>query len=730
MSKLYEFASVYLSSGYSVVPCADNKRPTIKWKDLMDAPIQQEEIEKAFENATKIGIACGPVSEGLYCLDFDCHGGQDIESVFRSFQDTSIYKWLIERNCISVYITPSRGYHIWFLCNELDVAGSVFARHADNEAMIELRGNGQYALAYPSQDYRFIAGVDLEVLTQINESLAQSIIGTAKTFDKGTIVPKSVDNANRLWPESWEVKTPEGRYNEECEAESVELLLSVGWQHRMRRDGVYEMVRPNKDWKEGISATYGMRPKMFYVFSSNAQPFMQNSAYSPFGIYALLKHNGDFKAAKLELANRFGMIKTEPEKQIEIDPNKFPVDVFPEALMYTALEVAEKLNYHLDFVCASMISAFGGVAGNKYKLKIAHGWNASPLFWFALVGSPGSKKSPPLKTMFEPIDSMDNQNVKIFQQAMKEYDSLPDNKKGKKPLLKQVIIKDSTVEALQQAHGFNSRGLIYYKDELISFFDDMNRYQAKDESFWLTSFGNSSVKVQRKTSDMVFVESCHINVIGTIQPDVIRKLNQKKSDDGMFDRFLFTSANTKFEGIRLREDPDVPMLQIWDRMIKSLEQKSNYIDKDDCVVIPIPANCIPAYNSFADELEELVAKEEKANANYYGKIQTYFPRFIILLALMDWMDSFKEIQVNESHVERAKRLCRYFMDTYKTLTSDMDAIEEVRDIVQQMRKKGKERNDIVLELSIRGYKGKMIASAVGINAATVSRILKGATDGK
>ena len=731
MSNLNEFANLYLECGYSVVPLNKEKKPTMAWDRLKNQPLEPDEVDPSFKNAAMIGVLCGTASEGLYLIDFDGHQGQDVASVFRDFCKTNTYDFVLKKNGITVQRTPSGGFHIWFLSQEYDMKNEVLARYEDNHTMIETRGNGGYGIVVPSVGYDIIAGVELECLVQIPAEIAKALIDTAKSYDKGAMQPQAVDGtSNRLWPERWDAKTPEGKYNEECENEALNLLREAGWDIKPRKyDNSYLLLRPGKSWDEGASATYNYRPKMLFPFSTNALPFEANKAYSPFGIFTTLKHNGDYKAARIDLANRFGMLEPDKKVEVEIDPNKFPVDVFPQALMHVALEVSEKLSYHIDFVAASMLSAFGGVAGNKFKVRVAHGWNASPLFWFALVGSPGSKKSPPLKTMFEPIDSMDNQNVKIYQKEMFDYEAKPEGKRGKKPILKQVIVKDSTVEALQQAHGFNARGLIYYKDELISFFDDMSRYQAKDEAFWLTSFGNSSVKVQRKTSDMVFVENCHINVIGTIQPDVIRKLNQKKSDDGMFDRFLFTSANTKFEGIRIRKDPEVPMLKIWESIITKLSQRASYIDKDDTVIMPIPESCIEVYNAFADELEAIVEKEEKANANYYGKIQTYFPRFIITLALMDWMDSFNELEINASHIERAKRLCRYFMDTYKHLTSDMDAMAEVQDIVQQMRKKGKERNDIIIDLSIRGFKQKIIAASVGVNAATVSRVLKGVTNG-
>src|SRR5690606_31760878 len=36
---------------------------------------------------------------------------------------------------------------------------------------------------------------------------------------------------------------------------------------------------------------------VFYMFSANAAPFEPNRAYSPFAVYTLLNHGGDFEAA-------------------------------------------------------------------------------------------------------------------------------------------------------------------------------------------------------------------------------------------------------------------------------------------------------------------------------------------------------------------------------------------------------------------------------------------------
>ena len=58
--------------------------------------------------------------------------------------------------------------------------------------------------------------------------------------------------------------------------------------------------RPGKD--QGWSAT--LRDRVFYVFSSNAAPFEPNHPYSPFAVYALLEHQGDFAQAASAPARR------------------------------------------------------------------------------------------------------------------------------------------------------------------------------------------------------------------------------------------------------------------------------------------------------------------------------------------------------------------------------------------------------------------------------------------
>ena len=90
--------------------------------------------------------------------------------------------------------------------------------------------------------------------------------------------------------------------------------------------------RPGK--KDGISATLGVvAPNVFFVFTSNAYPFEEMKAYLPFQVLALLKFNGDFKAAaenlpkpeRIKIENKYEIKETELEKILNeciVDTNK------------------------------------------------------------------------------------------------------------------------------------------------------------------------------------------------------------------------------------------------------------------------------------------------------------------------------------------------------------------------------------------------------------------------
>jgi hypothetical protein len=108
--------------------------------------------------------------------------------------------------------------------------------------------------------------------------------------------PISADNSHR----------PGDDFNNRGDVRDV--LQQHGWICTKGGENEY-WRRPGKT--SGTSAT--LKDRVFYVFSSNAAPFEPNEAYSPFAVYAMLEHGGDFSTATLALsAQGFGQSESLP----------------------------------------------------------------------------------------------------------------------------------------------------------------------------------------------------------------------------------------------------------------------------------------------------------------------------------------------------------------------------------------------------------------------------------
>ena len=79
------------------------------------------------------------------------------------------------------------------------------------------------------------------------------------------------------------------------------LLAAHGWQP-VGTAGENQLWRRPGKATGNHSATFDGHT--FYVFSSNATPFAANTGYTPFAVYALLNHGGDFAAASAALATQ------------------------------------------------------------------------------------------------------------------------------------------------------------------------------------------------------------------------------------------------------------------------------------------------------------------------------------------------------------------------------------------------------------------------------------------
>lgn len=290
------------SLGISTVPIADltTKRPAVKWQPLQDRTPTEAEIDKWFASASGIALVCGSVQ----CLDLDIPADgsdQHIEAFENFCYATGMGDILTE---LPSQTSPSGGRHYFYRTSN-PVGNTILARNSLGEVLIETRGKGGYVLIAPSSGYA-IDG-DLTDIPILNTEDIEALLANARAFDEGV---QSVEVVGKSGP-ILNGERPGDAYDRDTAA-FFDLLRAHDWE---TVNNVNYWRRPGK--RSGISATWDKIPGRFYVFSSSAHPLQPGKAYSPFAVFAILQHGGDFTAAAKDLSARGYGDNVKPDSILE-----------------------------------------------------------------------------------------------------------------------------------------------------------------------------------------------------------------------------------------------------------------------------------------------------------------------------------------------------------------------------------------------------------------------------
>jgi hypothetical protein len=404
--------------------------------------------------------------------------------------------------------------------------------------------------------------------------------------------------------------------------------------------------------------------------------------------------------------------------------NKFPTQVFPSFINDYIDNLNDSLNFHKDFMSAAVMFTVASIVGNRYKLIVKTGWEATPIFWFACVGYPGTIKTHPIKTMVKPINRIDAVNKEFFDAEMAHYD--PDAKpRQTKPKFKQILVSDYTIEALHMVHGINKRGLGLYKDELNGFLKDMNKYRkGSDLEFWLESFNNGDYIVNRVSKDPLTIHNICVNIIGTIQHEVLSDVISEYSGNGFIDRFLFTSPESEVFNLNDKEaDPE--HYDKWDRYISKLNNLCTYHDKESTETIKMNREAFVQYQQIDSEYVK-VQKNDEENAaikNYLSKMKTYVPRFALLMAIINKGHKDEYIFVSDQEMHDAGIIADYFIANAREIFTSNSSQVEIKMIANSLR--SYTRNEQIQYLhNDKGFKALDLSRYFGVSRQMIYRIVK------
>lgn len=336
-----QVGSLY-DAGVLTVPCI-GKTPLVPYQHWRDAlPLRQTVVE-AWENkrpdcvAVLAGIDMLGLG-GIAVVDVDEKNDPGIAEDFMDEFRQSMPD-LFADCCIQT--TPSGGLHIMWRSMSTLRSIALATREVPGKKTpiptIELLAANRLCHIAPGQGYKKIHGSvsDLKTLSVHDEG---RIVRLAESFTKTTFLVPS--------------EMPGKAYNDAATTDTViELLEIAGWKTLRRNNRGATLNRPGARNKDGVDAS--VRDKALFVWTSSDSVFEPSKSYSPFAVYACLKHGGNYKEAAKALRDEgFGADETYIETRVgqgSLAHDEGPPDPFLEMMMSRRFSLTQKVDFDFNF---------------------------------------------------------------------------------------------------------------------------------------------------------------------------------------------------------------------------------------------------------------------------------------------------------------------------------------------------------------------------------------------
>ena len=584
---LVKAASVFLEIGLSVIAAHKDKTPCGPWKAFqVERAIQHALAAKIQREADAIALVCGAVSGNLEMIDFDLKG-----ALYAAWAEIVMAEapGLLERLVIEK--SQSGGWHVIYRCpeltipgntkialrgietpdaNEVEIAGKKYKPIAIDGrfyaviTLIETRGEGGYFLCTPSPGYILTQG-RISHMATITPSERAVLIRAAQSLNEW-VNPKNIKGRVPN-PSPAGLEQPGEAYNRRGDLRDI--LQKHAWAACGHHGDIEQWRRPGKT--HGTSASL-LGGHVFYVFSTNAAPFDADQGYSPFGVYALLEHGGDFKAAAKALAKEgFGTslprsqtVKPQAEKTDdagnstsvtwglarELFPRRpFPWSVFPDSIAQSLQQLARACAGSANPLPGAALCIINAALGRTLAVSPKDGWIEPLILWHADIRISGDGKTAPawkLLRLFQEAQAAEHER---FKQADEDWRAMgKKDRDGIPPPVpaRSYFTTDLTLEGLRgDLEGHPTGGTVIMLSELSSFVSSQNQYKkgGNDRESWLCLHDGNDARVVRASKTML-ITGARPQVLGGIQPGIFGAVfggdGGQYLEDGTIFRFLVT----------------------------------------------------------------------------------------------------------------------------------------------------------------------------------------------
>jgi len=746
---------------FSIITVADDKIPNFTWRKFQNEKISIKQFSEQYEykggrkwldkdgiereiKATKnFGIVTG--FEDLECLDIDLKvftTAKEKVSFWTEFLQNLKDNILDFDEKFVIYKTKNDGFHIIYKNENVGGNAKLASLKGHKEAIIETRGKGGYIFAYPENQVSKLSYFDVQYISNDDRDILMSFSKMHNYIEEITLEPKK-EKTEFIKSDI----TPWQDYNQK-----TDILDVVGSEFKIVANNNKQIVIKRHGATSAHSGyIYKDSGNMFLFTTGTIYP--NEKLITPFIAFTYKFYNGNFSDSAKELYKLgFGSrIKTEPPKvlvenlkenfNIKVDDLKFPIDIFPQPIQNYILECNQKLDSNIDYMGCSLLWLISVCIGNSIQIEVKRGWIENSTIWMSLVGKAGIGKTPSINNIIFPLQKINSREIKKYFKEFEKFEfynnlSKKDQKdypEVEKPIKKQFIANDITLEALVDLHEESDNSVGVFKDELAGWLKDMNKYRAgSDLEFWLSCWSGKSVSLNRLTRKGSFIDKPLIPVLGGIQPDIFNNFyTDENKSNGFMDRMLLSFPDSVVEKYNENE-LEYEILDWYSNniicfydVLKSIikRDKDNNIDSltakfsDEAKIEWMRIfNKITDFQNSDDENEYL--------KSMYPKQKSYIPRFALLIHVFSdfFITNGNSLLISKESVLKAEKLSNYFIATAKKVKINSVEASNLK-TVSKAGKNNYEKLKLIYEENPNFNRSK-VADILGVSRRQILRLVE------
>jgi len=730
--------------GFSLITVGENKIPNILWKEYQTSAMKKDTFENFYNMPKTKGVGVITGYADLEVIDVDLKvlptvkERDDFWHEFITMLSDNIADF---KDKFVIVKTRNSGYHILYKSTICQGNIKIAKLEGHQEAIIESRGKGGYVWIYD----QFVQGkgyFDIKYINDEERDCLWTICRMYNHIEKPVeIVPQKVKTEHY----EAEIKVWDDFNNKTSIFDLISSEFTV-----VKKLSNKSVIKRNGA-KSPHSGYVFDNSKCMYLFSTGTQ-YPNEKLLTPFHVYAIQKHLGDFSNAAKDLYKQGFGSRVKPKKQAEnhapiaaekINTVDFPIDIYPNFIQRYLLEVSETLNANIDFLGGGFLWVCSLCVGNSIKLEVKKGWVESGIVWIVLVGKAGVGKTHTIKAVTDPLEILSGYEVRKYALQMEKYEKymeLPKKEKElaeevKKPKKTKFIADDITIEALTELHDSNPNGIGILRDELVGWIKDMNKYRdGSDLQKYLSCWSNGILSSDRKTSGSSYVEKAFIPIIGGVQPTILQGVyTEENKDNGFIDRILLCypeikveKYNTKNISEKLLNEYSEFVSYFFDAIRTNVTKYNDYGS-----IVPMLTYYQPEadveWQRIFNKITDMQNSDEENEyiKSVLPKLKTYVCRFSLLLEILHCYAEGVEMQgVSKKSVLSAEKLFEYFLlMAKKNKFTSMEHSEILETIKFSGKRTSFDKFKVLFEANPNLNRSK-IAEQLNVSRMTISKWIK------